>query len=467
LCPHIPFIVIGTKLDLRRPDPYVLPRDIHTRLLTLTPTSSHSATPQPSVRPHPFSRFTFRRPTVVRSNTTSSHSSEEKRKKKVKASSEMDQHLGASQVTPPLVFRRERPSTTKHISWYGKRCKDSMSPSSSPKLYHGPLAIDDHPSNSPSLPSAPGNPTSSPLQAAQLAPPKPSTSKRPSLNVVGLNGIGRSMYTVNPFKRTRAASIPNPEAMARTPYLSAIRSDGPTGPPPTTQLQRSGPPRLRLPLLHRHTTDTVPTTTISEGSGCGKSAAFPGVPLTLAPFTIGGGTTASERGRSTQSQVMAPHPIPPPLSPLASDSSIGVPITSPVPTYEPNAFGADPPSPPNSPKGKVKVVPIKLPSTPTPASGSRSPGSRRGDGDGGRNRSRTPRRSKRSLSISYSEAHALAREIGASAYIECSALTLVNVVAVFEEVVKVAGESSESPNVWMMADTLLSRTKDGFELDVA
>jgi len=38
----------------------------------------------------------------------------------------------------------------------------------------------------------------------------------------------------------------------------------------------------------------------------------------------------------------------------------------------------------------------------------------------------------------------LAREIGASAYIECSALTLVNVVAVFEEAVKVAGESSKN-----------------------
>lgn len=53
-----------------------------------------------------------------------------------------------------------------------------------------------------------------------------------------------------------------------------------------------------------------------------------------------------------------------------------------------------------------------------------------------------PRTSKRNSPISYSEAHALAHEIGASAYVECSALTLVNVGAVFEEAVKVAGEFS-------------------------
>jgi hypothetical protein len=61
-----------------------------------------------------------------------------------------------------------------------------------------------------------------------------------------------------------------------------------------------------------------------------------------------------------------------------------------------------------------------------------------GQGDGGR----TPRTTKRNTPINYGEGHALAHQLGASAYIECSALTLVNVVAVFEEAVKVAGESS-------------------------
>lgn len=40
---------------------------------------------------------------------------------------------------------------------------------------------------------------------------------------------------------------------------------------------------------------------------------------------------------------------------------------------------------------------------------------------------------------SYQEARRLARRLGASGYMECSALTLVNVVNVFEEAVRVAG----------------------------
>ena len=457
----------------------MLPHDVYTRLLRLTLISLHSTTPQPQVRPHPFSRFTFRRPTVARSNTISSHSSEEKRKKKVKASSKIDQHPGARQITAPAFSNRERPSTPKYMSWCEKKFGNSITSTSSPKLHHAPLATDGRPPNSPSLPSASGSPTSPSLQATKLAPLEPSTSKRPSPNALSLNGVGRSLYTVNPFKRTRVASIPNPMATALTPHLSTITPDGPTGPPsPTTQLPCPGRPRLRLALLHRHTTDTVTTVTIGGGSGSGKSAAFSGVPLTLSQLATGGGAIASERERSDQSQVKASHPIPPPMSPIASLSSIGVPVTSPILTSESNTFGAGPPSLPPSPKGKAKVVPIKPPSAPTLANDSRSPGSpeishgaglhQGGDVDGGRGRSRTPRRSKRNSPIGYSEGHALAHEIGASAYIECSALTLINVVAVFEEAVKVAGESSDNyPLLWMMADILCSGTKDSLELDVA
>jgi hypothetical protein len=446
--------------------------------LGLTPISLYSTTPQPQVRPHLFSRFTFRRPTVARSNTASSHSSEEKTKKKIKASSTIDQHPGPSQSTTPLYSNRERPST-KHISWYEKKCKNSISSTSSPKLHHAPLVTDGCPPNSPSLPSASGSPTSPSLQAAQVTPPDSPNSKRPSLNILSLNGVDRSLYTLNPFKRTRVASISNPVAMTLTPRLSAIPSDGPAGPPsPDTQPPCPGRPRLRLALLHRHTTDTVTTATVSGGSGSAQSGAFSGVPLTLAQLAIDGGTIASERERSNQNQLRASYPIPPPMSPIASVSSIAVPVTGPILTSEFNASGADPPSPPPSPKGKSKVAPIKLPSPATPANGPRSPGSpesARGaiprqerDANGGQSRSRTPRRSKRNSPIGYSEGHALAHEIGASAYIECSALTLINVVAIFEEAVKVAGESSNNhPYFWIMADTLCSGTKDSFELDVA
>lgn len=53
------------------------------------------------------------------------------------------------------------------------------------------------------------------------------------------------------------------------------------------------------------------------------------------------------------------------------------------------------------------------------------------EGAGGRQWSQT---------MSYDEAKSLARRIGASGYIECSALTLVNVVQVFDEVVRIAVE---------------------------
>ena len=363
---------------------------------------------------------------------------------KVNTSSEIDQHPGASQITPP----------PKHRGWYRKKYKDSISPTCNPNLHHVPLMTDDNPLNPPSLPPASGSPPSPSLQTAQLAPPGPSTSKGPSPNVLSLNGIGGSLNTMNSFGRTRVASIPNPVAMEPTPSLSPMHPDGLTGPPsPSTQPGRS---RFRLALLHRHTTDTVTTTTIGGGSGSSRNVSFSGVPLTLAQLAIGGGTTASGRERLNQSQMRGPHAIPSSMSPIASVSSIGMPTTSPNLVPESNAFGADLPNPPPSPKGKAKVDPIKLPRAPTPASGSRSPGlleivpgaSPRqegdGDGDGSRSRGRTPRRSKRNSPISYSEAHALAHEIGASAYLECSALTLVNVVAVFEEAVKVAGESSKN-----------------------
>ena len=455
MCPHVPFVLIGTKLDLRRPDPYVPPHDVYTRPLRLTNSSLHSTTPQPQVRPHPFSRFTFRRPTVARSNTISSHSSEEKRKRKVKVSSKIDQHPGASQITTPVLSNRERPATPKYMSRCEKESKNSITSTSSPKLRHAPLATNSHPPNSPSPPSASGNPTSSSLRATQLAPPEPFTSKRPSPNGLSLNGVGRSLYAVNPFKRTRVASIPNPMAMPLASNLSTIPPDGPTGPlSPTTQPPYPGRSRPRLALLHRHTTNTVTTDTIGGGSGGGKSAAFSGVPLTLSQLATGGGTIASARERLDRSQVKSSHLIPPPMSPIVSPSSIGVPLTSPILTPESSTFGAGPPSPLPSPKGKAKAVTIKPPSAPTLANGSRSPGSpeiahgaglrQGGDIDGGRGRSRTPRRSKRNSPIGYSEGHALAHEIGASAYIECSALTLINVMAVFEEAVKVAGESSNN-----------------------
>ena len=449
MCPHIPFIVVGTKLDLRRPDPYVPPHDVYTNTLRLTSTSLHSTTPQPQVRSHPFSRFTFRRPTLSRSNTTSSYTSEEKIKKKVKPSSEIDQHPGASSITPPLFSNRERPPATTHMSWYKEKCRDSIYPTSNPKLHHVPLGTDDHPPNPPVLPGSPANPSP---QVAQLASLELPTSNRPSSNVLSLNGVGRSSNTVDSSKRKRVASIPNPVATALTPSSSAIPSDGRTGPPsPTAQPTSPGRSRFRLALFHRHTTDTVTTTTTNGGSGSGRSVAFSGAPLTLAQLAISGGTIPSERERLNQSQVRAPHMIPPPTSAIASVSSIGMPITSPIPMSESNALGANTPSPSRSPKGKAKVGTIKLPRAPTPANGPRSPGwpeivpgaspRREGGREGGGSRSCAPRKSKRNSPISYSEAHALAHEIGASAYIECSALTLVNVVAVFEEAVKVAGES--------------------------
>ena len=449
LCPHIPFILIGTKLDLRRPDPYVLQHDIHTRPLRLTLTASYSTTPQPHVRPHPFPRLTFRRSAIARSDsvaTTSSHSFEEKRKKRVRASSEIDRHLEGSQFKPTLVPNREPPSTTKRTSLYGTKRKDSISPTSSPKLHHAPFATNDHPPNSPSLPSTSGSPTSPSLQATHVTPSKPSTARRPSLNILGLGGVGRSLSAVNPFKRTRAGSISSAAAMEFTTRSSVTRSDGPTGPPsPAVQSQRPGPSSFRPALLHRHTTDIVTRSTTSGRSGSGKSVAFSGIPLTLTQLATDEGVTASGIERSNQSQRVAPRP---PMSPTASESLIRVPTTSPTPTTRPVPFAADPISPPFSPKGKAKVAPIKLPSASTPASGSRSPGSPEPapgasphqDGDGGRDR--TPPPSNRNSPISYNEAHAMARQLGASAYIECSALTLVNVVAVFEEAVKVAGKCS-------------------------
>ena len=420
------------------------PHEVYANTLRLTSSSLHSTTPQPQVYSHPFSRFTFRRPTVARSNTSSSYTSEEKRKRKVKVSSEIDQHPGASPITLPLFPNRERPPATTRMSWYKEKCRDSISPTSNPKLHHAPLAIDDYPPNPPILPSASGSPASRFPQAAQLASLEPPTSSRPSSSVLSLNGAGRSLNTVDSSKRKRVASIPDPVAMVLTPSLSAVLSAGRTGPPsPTTQPAWPGRSRFRLALFHRHTTDTVTTTATNgeSGSGSGRNVAFSGAPLTLAQLAIGGGTITSERERLNQGQVRAPYQIPPPTSPIASVSSTGMSITSPISMSESNGFDANPMNPPRSHKGKAKVGSIKLPRVPTPADGSRSPGSPEGDREGGRCRSRTPRRSKRNSPISYSEAHALAHEIGASAYIECSALTLVNVVAVFEEAVKVAGES--------------------------
>lgn len=228
-------------------------------------------------------------------------------------------------------------------------------------------------------------------------------------------------------------------------------------PSPATPPPRPRPSRHRPALFHRHTTDAVTTSTTSGRSGSGKSVAFSGFPL-LAQLALGRGVIAGREERFNQSQMSASHPIPPPISPIASDPLIEVPIVGPALTSEHDPISADPPGPPPPFKGKAKGLPIELLSASIPTNGSLSPGlpevspgarpRQEVDGDREiergrhrrRSRSRAPRTSKRNSPISYSEGHALAHEIGASAYIECSSLTLVNVVAVFEEAVKVAGE---------------------------
>lgn len=431
LCPHIPFILIGTKLDLRRPDPYVLPLNHHKRLLRLTPAVPHSTTPQPQVRPHPFYRFTFSRPTVARSNsvaTTSSHSSREKSKKKVKASSSIAQRFGANPD-------KERPSSAKHTSWYGK---SSTPRTSHPQLHHTPLGIDDHPSNSPSIPSASGSPITSSLQATHLSPSQPPTSKRLSLNV---SGIGRSLSPLNPFKRTRVGSIPIAASSVLNPHLPATHSEGLTGLP--SPLPRPGLLSVKPVLLHRHTTDIITTPATGGRSGRGKNIAFSGSPLTLSQLAVE--VTASERERFNKPQMEVSHPISPSMSPIALNPLIGEPITSLTPMSEPDPFRGDVRGPPSSFKGKAKVAPTKILSASTPTGESCPPRSPEGaPGASPRldeGRYRIPQTLKRNSPVSYGEANALAHEIGASAYIECSALTLVNVVAVFEEAVKIAGES--------------------------
>ena len=325
---------------------------------------------------------------------------------------------------------KERPSPTKHTSWYRK---NSIPRTSHSQLHHAPLDIDDHPPNSPSIPSTSGSPVTSSLHAAHLAPPKQSTSKRPSFNV---SGIGRSLSTMNPFKHTRVVSTPTTASLALSPHFPATHSEGSTGLP--SPLLRPGPSSLRPVLLHRHTTDIATTPMTGGRSRSGKSIAFSGTPLSLSQLAVGGGVTASERERSSRPR------IPPPMGPIALNSLIGGAITSPTPTSEPDPFGRDPTSPPSS-KGKVKVAPTEILSASTPTNDVYPPVSPEGAPGASpcqeRGRSRVPQTSKRNSPVSYNEANALAHEIGASAYIECSALTLVNVVAVFEEAVKIAGES--------------------------
>jgi hypothetical protein len=50
-----------------------------------------------------------------------------------------------------------------------------------------------------------------------------------------------------------------------------------------------------------------------------------------------------------------------------------------------------------------------------------------------------PLLSMRHRTTSYQEARGVARRLGASGYMECSSLTLVNVVKVFDEAVRIAG----------------------------
>jgi hypothetical protein len=50
-----------------------------------------------------------------------------------------------------------------------------------------------------------------------------------------------------------------------------------------------------------------------------------------------------------------------------------------------------------------------------------------------------PHIAPRHRTTTYQEARSVARRLGASGYMECSAMTLVNVVKVFDEAVRIAG----------------------------
>lgn len=381
-----------------------------------------STTPQPQPRLHPFSHLTFRRPRFTRapSSTTTvtgqkpsppdphpSNNSPARETLKVTppagntAQPDDDKHLP---LTPPGSSISSTQVGPRRASWYGRR-KDVNHAQGQPNTSPAATTL-----ATPQAASTPFPRTGSSIKTNN------SQSKRPSLPPLIARSI--SSASVSLFnRRVRAGSISNAAATALTPVpVSTISYDfnhglsisqkarsstsGPTS--PTHGQKESGARRLsfRPTLSHRRTADTIITQhSIDRVSATGSGTSGTTKPVVVSPSINAPTLSESSDTHETQEPASAP------MIPITTtEPTPPIPVTSSGDMVPPSASTPTNVHPPSSSQSTYPFKP-------------------------------TIQRS----ATSYYEALKMAQALGAAGYIECSARTLVNVVPVFEEAVRVAG----------------------------
>ncbi|KIM26493.1 hypothetical protein M408DRAFT_330627 [Serendipita vermifera MAFF 305830] len=418
-CPHIPFIVIGCKLDLRRPDP-------------TTPVSLPSRS-----QPSSYNRLQLRRPKPARSSTASTSGSTAPGSPSI---SDFGHNLPESSVSRNSVVR--------------------------------PVSIL---TNSPT----PAARTHTELSIGSSSAPA-SDAEQPGKKLKAKSSFPIPFPGVKAFRRKSVTDASS--SVSRAPSSFSQLDIRPPEPPQASHTQ-SGT-SASAPAALAATSPTSPTTTAGKGTlPPPKSPRYPNMPPFIRSISHANVfRKVLTRSRSGSRVTNSP-----------TDTTSANPSTNPSPV----AHKAEPPSRPVLPHrftsgsaddSSVRKLHshVRTSSQPSPTAfddkqlqmqvGSGGSGSAGVAGEGrvvggglqvgigmggeggGSTTSSNPRpspakkvtrieeppASMRHRTTTYQEARSTARRLGASGYMECSSLTLVNVVKVFDEAVRIAVERRQA-----------------------
>ncbi|CCA75343.1 hypothetical protein PIIN_09327 [Serendipita indica DSM 11827] len=453
-CPHVPFIVIGCKLDLRRPDPYVfttsrklgadvaltnnrttpasIPRQYPSRPLKSIQTPERKASKQSNATGSPplsptsssstHNRGGARRPKMARSATTSTigTNTEEGGERQVDGTNPvpgsptrgrhekgggnvLEAKLPGQYREIPRTVRQPAPlavqpsgSTNTNVRPTGPPLLRSLS--NAPvlrRVLSARSSTANHPLTMSTLPLADGDHAPRLEDAPQdtLTERRPSIVHRKTSGSADDAGQGRKLEV-----HVRTNSQPTPTSATAVgerglvATQTAVVGDAP-------EEAKSG--QIKDAVSSRGADQPTTSSLLRPNDGSRRQ--------TTGSSSAGGSTGSAGLGNPGGERVRRTRIEEPPLSQRHRGSVVG----------SMHSHG-----------GSGSNVQLSHHATLT-------------EGAGGRQWSQT---------MSYDEAKSLARRIGASGYIECSALTLVNVVQVFDEVVRIAGEYDFTPFIRLYDD---------------
>lgn len=472
-CPHVPFIVIGCKLDLRRPDPTTpasIPRQYPSRPLKSIQTPERKASKQSNATGSPplsptsssstHNRGGARRPKMARSATTSTigTNTEEGGERQVDGTNPVpgsptrgSHEKGGGNVSGNESSASGQKVKTKRSFSIGlprafrrRSATGTSAPPAPPSSFHSPsTGAGGEASGSVSGGTANGR------QPAPLAV-QPSGSTNTNVRPTG-PPLLRSLSNAPVLRRVlsaRSSTANHPLTMSTLPLADGDHAPRPEDAPQGTLTER------RPSIVHRKTsgsaddagqgrklevhvrTNSQPTPTSATAVGERGLVATQTAVIGDAPEEAKSGQTkdaVSSRGadQPTTSSLLRPN-----------DGSRRQTTGSSSAGGSTGSAGLGNPGGERVRRTRIEEPPLSQRHRGSVVGSMHSHGGSGSnvqlshhatltEGAGGRQWSQT---------MSYDEAKSLARRIGASGYIECSALTLVNVVQVFDEVVRIAVE---------------------------